>query len=282
MNHKAKDLEKVSFGIAVMFGLYWTYSCFIKRYLPLSDSLKTTVGLGVLYVIGLGFFLCITHKIPACKYDKKKVPVKTVFLCFLLQFTSILVFTMLVNVSAALGLGSIPADSSALSGYMLFLLLLFNPVVEELVFRKLFARKLLKYGERFYILASSFCFAVVHGVSLGIPQIVYTFILGMIWSYLTVKTGDIKLAIFMHGLSNLFGSIITQTLLAISLAAAGIYSMMLFLLGITGFVLFLVNRKKIVLDGSTGLVKKAVIKDILTNKGILFFAGLTGIVMLLK
>ena len=162
------------------------------------------------------------------------------------------------------------------------MLLLFNPVVEELVFRKLFARKLLKYGERFYILASSFCFAVVHGVSLGIPQIVYTFILGMIWSYLTVKTGDIKLAIFMHGLSNLFGSIITQALLGISLTAAGIYSMILFLLGITGFVLFLVNRKKIVLDGSTGLVKKAVIKDVLANKGVLFFAGLTGIVMLLK
>ncbi len=66
------------------------------------------------------------------------------------------------------------------------------------------------------------------------------------------------------------------------MTAAGIYSMILFLLGITGLVLFLVNRKKIVLDGSTGLVKKAVIKDVLANKGVLFFAGLTGIVMLLK
>ena len=61
-----------------------------------------------------------------------------------------------------------------------------------------------------------------------------------------------------------------------------IYYMILFLFGITVFVLFLVNRKKIVLDGSTGLVKKAVIKDVLANKGVLFFAGLTGIVMLLK
>ena len=150
--------------------------------------------------------------------------------------------------------------------HLLVMLLIFNPIIEEIVFRKLFADKLLRYGEKFYILVSSFCFAIVHGVSLGIPQIFYTFILGMIWSYLMVKTGDIKLVIIMHALSNLFGSVITQTLMSISMIATGLYSMLLILLGIIGLILFLVNKKKIILDEEKGLFSKVVIKDMLINK----------------
>ena len=156
MNNKVKDLEKVSIGIATMFGIYWLYSCFIKEHLAIADSVKTIIGLVLLYVVGMGLFAYITRNIPTCKYEKKKVSLKTVILCFLLQFTAIFVLTVLVNVSGANGTAS---DINATSLYMLFMLLIFNPVIEELVFRKLFSDKLLKYGERFYILASSFCFA---------------------------------------------------------------------------------------------------------------------------
>ena len=47
-----------------------------------------------------------------------------------------------------------------------------------------------------------------------------TFILGMLWSFLMVKTGDIRLVIIMHALSNLFGSVIAQTLMGVSMIAA--------------------------------------------------------------
>lgn len=282
MNNKVKDLEKVSFGIAIMFGIYWIYACFIKQHLPVTDGFKTIIGLVILYVLGLGLFIYITRKIPAYKYQKKKLSFKSILLCFLLQFTSILVLMVLVNISTALGGNSTSTDIDTTSLYMLFMLLTFNPIIEEIVFRKLFADKLLRYGESFYILVSSFCFAIVHGVSLGIPQIVYTFILGMIWSYLMVKTGDIKLVVIMHSLSNLFGSIITQTLLNVSMVATGLYSILLILLGIIGLILFLINRKKIVLDGNTGLIRKTIVKEILMNKGIIFYVVLTVIVILLK
>jgi len=275
MNHKKKDLERVAFGIAVMFGIYWIYSCLIKQQLMVGDGMKTILGMVVLYVLGLGLFLCITRSIPVSPYEKKKISLQTVLLCFLLQFTAILVLTVLVNISDSIGDNDASVDINAASGYMLFLLLVFNPIMEEFVFRKLFADKLLRYGERFYIFVSAFCFALVHGVSLGIPQIVYTFILGMAWAYLMTKTGDIKLVILLHALSNLFGSIITQMLLGISEVAAGIYSMSLIALGILGMVLFLAYKKKIVLDGKTGLFGKTVIKEILTNKGILFYIALT-------
>lgn len=282
MNNKSKDLEKVSFGIAIMFGMYWIYVCFIKQYLPINNEWKTIIGLVMLYVLGLGLFVRITHKIPIFLYEKKKISFQSILLCFLLQFTAIWILTVFVNISAVLSGNNTSIEMDATSLYMLFMLLIFNPIIEEIVFRKLFADKLLRYGERFYILVSSFCFAIVHGVSLGIPQIVYTFILGMIWAYLMVKTGDIKLTIIMHALSNLFGSIIIQTLLGVSMMAAGVYSMLLILLGIIGLVLFLMHKKKIVLDGDSGLIRKTIIKEIVTNKGILFYAVLTIIVMILK
>ena len=279
MNSKVKDLEKVSFGIATMFGLYWIYSCFIKQHLAIAEGVKTIIGLVVLYVLGLGVFLFITRNITTYKYEKKKVSIKTVILCFLLQFTAIFVLTVLVNVSGTNGTAS---AINATSLYMLFMLLIFNPIIEEIVFRKLFADKLLNYGEKFYILVSSFCFAIVHGVSLGIPQIVYTFILGMLWSFLMVKTGDIRLVIIMHALSNLFGSVIAQTLMGVSMIAAGLYSMLLILLGIIGLILFLVNKKNINLDEEKGLFRKEIIKDMLTNKGIVFYVVVTALVMCLK
>lgn len=279
MNSKVNDLEKVSFGIAIMFGLYWIYSCFIKQHIFIAEGVKTIIGLVVLYVLGLGVFLFITRNIPTYKYEKKKVSIKTVILCFLLQFTAIFVLTVLVNVLVTNGTAS---AINATSLYMLFMLLIFNPIIEEIVFRKLFADKLLKYGEKFYILVSSFCFAIVHGVSLGIPQIIYTFILGMLWSFLMVKTGDIRLVIIMHALSNLLGSVIAQTLMGVSMIVAGLYSMLLILLGIIGLILFLVNKKKINLDEEKGLFRKEIIKDMLTNKGIVFYVVVTVLVMCLK
>lgn len=282
MDQKGKDLTRVSLGIAAMFVIYWIYTYFIKQYLPIPDEAKTATGLIALYVIGLGVFAFVIHKIPTQKFEKKKISPQTILLCFLLQFTALLAAMLFMMISTALGLNSASTDIDAISRSMLFRLLLFNPVMEEFVFRKLFADKLLQYGERFYILVSAFCFAIVHGVAIGIPQVAYTFVLGLIWAYLVVKTGDIKLAVILHALSNLFGSVITQTLSGISMAATGMYSMLLMILGIVGLVLFLINKKKIVLDGDAGLFRKAVIKDVFTNKGIWFYTALTVIVMLLK
>lgn len=142
--------------------------------------------------------------------------------------------------------------------------------------------ELLKHGELFYMLVSSFCFAIVHGVSLGIPQIVYTFILGMIWSYLVVKTGSIKLSIILHSLSNLFGSIIIQLLQGISMEILGMYSMFMMLLGIIGFICFLKNKKKVELDNKNKLFDKTIIKEMFTNKGILVYSLITMTMIVLK
>ncbi len=282
MNEKKKDLEKVSLGIAIMFGIYWIYSIFIQKNLNIQPIFKTIIGLVTVYVIGLFLFINITKKIHNTNIKKSKVNGKSIILCFLLQFTALMIMSVLVNIFANISGQELSTDLNTLTPYMIFMLTVFNPIVEEFVFRKLFADKLLKHGELFYILVSSFCFAIVHGVSLGVPQIIYTFILGIIWSYLFVKTGSLTIPIILHSLSNIFGSIIIQILLGISLEVAGIYSMFMMVLAITGLICFLKNKKKIKLDDKNKLFDKSIIKEMFTNKAIIFYIILTITMMIIK
>lgn len=282
MNEKKKDLEKVSLGIAIMFGIYWIYSIFIQKNLNIQPIFKTIIGLVTLYVIGLFLFINITKKIPNTNIKKSKVNGKSITLCFLLQFTAFMIMSVLVNIFANISGKELSADLNTLTPYMIFMLTVFNPIVEEFVFRKVFADKLLKYGELFYMMVSSFCFAIVHGVSLGIPQIIYTFILGMIWSYLFVKTGDIKLPILLHSLSNIFGSIIIQTLQGISMEITGMYSIFMMMLAIIGLICFIKNKKRVELDNKNKLLDKTIIKEMFTNKGIIFYTLLTISMMIIK
>ena len=282
MNQKVRDLEKVSFGIAIMFGIYWLYTIFIQQYLPTSIFINNLIGLIILYVIGLFLFMFVIKDIDSQKYQKNKISFKTIIFSFLLQCTAMLVLIILVNVLLLLGVNQTSTDINSTSPAMIFMLLIFNPILEEFVFRKLIADKLLKYGEAFYILVSSYCFAILHGVSLGFVNIVYTFILGLIWSYLLVKTGSFLLVVFMHAISNLFNAIIIQILLNISIKMVSIYMMIILLLGIIGLILFVINRKKIIVDNKVIFSDKAVIKDVISNKGILFYTILTLIFMVLK
>ena len=282
MADKKRDLEKVSLGIGIMFGIYWIYSIFIQNNLNVQPMLKKMIGLIILYCVGLFVFVMIIKKIPGTKMEKGKVNGKTITLCFLLQFTALIIMSFLTNIINAISRQEISTELDTLTPYMIFMLLIFNPIVEEFVFRKLFADKLLKYGELFYMLVSSFCFAIVHGVSLGIPQIVYTFILGMIWSYLVVKTGNITLSVILHALSNLFGSIVIQLVNGISTEALGVYSMLIMLLGVVGLICFLKNMKKVELDNKNKLFDKIIIKEMFMNRGILIYSFITVIMIVLK
>lgn len=289
---KRKDLEKVALGIALMFGVYWLYAYFLQDRLDLSAGVEKVLGLVSLYGVGLGLFVLMTKGIPVRQHEgdklyggpceRGKLPGKQFALCFLLQFSAIMIMSVLVNILGAFGIEASTTEIDAVSPYMLFMLLIFNPIAEEFVFRKLFADKLLKYGERLFVLTSAFCFAIVHGVSLGIPQVIYTFILGLIWGYVMAKTGNFKLVVLLHALSNLFGAVLLQLFMGIAMPLAGVYSILLMATGAAGLSIFMANRKKVVLDGENGLVKSDVLKSIFINKGVWIYVALTVVVMVVK
>lgn len=285
MNNKAKDLGRVALGTVVMFGLFWLYSLVIRQHLPFVELALGIIGIVLLYGVGTGLFVRITKDVvkqPYAHKEKSKVSVKTVLLCLLLHCTAFFVMNILTAAATALGYKGPSTDDMPMTGAMVFMLLVFNPIVEEYVFRHLFATRLLKHGERFYVLASAYCFAVLHGVSMGPIHIIYTFILGLIWGYLTVKSGGLILAILMHSISNLFNAVIVQKLLEQSEMAVGAYSALIMLLGIIGLIIYLVNRKKVVLDGTSGLIDRQALKDLFSNKGIWIYTLITLIVMVLK
>lgn len=280
--NKSGDLEKVAFGIALMFGVYWLDAYFLQEKLDLPAGIEKLLGLASLYVVGLSLFLLMTKGIPGSPRERSKLSGSQLALCFLLQFSAIMIMSVLVNILGVFGVEVATTEVDAVSPYMLFMLLVFNPIAEEFVFRKFFADKLLKYGERFFVFVSAFCFAIVHGVSLGIPQVIYTFILGLIWGYVMAKTGDFKLVVLLHALSNLFGAVLLQLFLGIAMPLAGVYSILLMATGAAGLSIFMANRKKVVLDGENGLVKSDVLKSIFINKGIWIYVALTVVVMVVK
>lgn len=279
---KNKDLEKVGFGIAIMFLISWVWAYFIRGHLGLPSIVNTVIGIIVLYGIGFAFFGLITKSVENSEIKRDKPSLKMMMVSFLLQFSALFILTILTIFFAKITGKELGGNLDALTPIMLFQLLIFNPIVEEYVFRKVFADKLLKYGELFFMLVSSFCFAIVHGVSLGIPQIIYTFVLGMIWSYLYVRSGNIWLSILMHSLSNLFGSVMTQWLQTISQPLMAVYSMSMMLLGIVGIILFFVNKKHVLIDGDSKIINADIVKTMFTNKGILFYFIITFLMIVLR
>lgn len=97
---KEKVLEKIGLGIAFMFGIYWIYSVFIQEKLNIQPMFKTIIGLISLYGIGLFIFMKIIKKLPNTKIKQGKVSGKSIILCFLLQFTALIIMSLITNLFA--------------------------------------------------------------------------------------------------------------------------------------------------------------------------------------
>lgn len=273
--------KRMSIGILLMYSLYWVYNFIIRDTLLVSNSLKNLLGMIVLYVFGFGLFLGMIRKIPDSQYIKKNVSKKTIAISFLLQisaFMFVTIISMIINTNAA----TTPNGNNDLSPYMLFQLIFFAPLMEEIIFRKIFAEKLLKYGGLFYIIISSLCFSLIHLPSVGFVQTIYTFFLGLIWSYLMVKSGNIVLVIIMHSASNIFASILPQLLLTQSELLAGVYMGAVVLLGSMGFIYLLIYLKNNKQKTHELHKRKQDIKNILMNKGIIVYSSISFIVYLLN
>lgn len=130
--------------------------------------------------------------------------------------------------------------------YYCFLLLLFAPILEEFMFRKLFLDRLMVLGTRPAILISAVLFALPHLISQGPAQVFYTFVLGLSFAYVTVRTRKLWPAILLHSLSNLYCGIIAavwpKDIPVFLMAYAAIY---IIAVPVTAVVLAALNKKKL-------------------------------------
>ncbi|MCD7807051.1 MAG: CPBP family intramembrane metalloprotease [Lachnospiraceae bacterium] len=97
-------------------------------------------------------------------------------------------------------------------GPVLLLILtgLVAPVFEEWFFRKILVDRLLIYGEAAAILISGLMFGLFHG---NLDQFFYAFAIGAFFAWIYIRTGKVRYVMILHGLLNIFSSVVLSQLL---------------------------------------------------------------------
>lgn len=72
-------------------------------------------------------------------------------------------------------------------------------VLEEFALRGIVLGTLRKFGDTFALITSSICFGIMHG---NFEQIPFAFMAGLILGFVTIKTGSLRVAVFIHFLNN--------------------------------------------------------------------------------
>ena len=114
------------------------------------------------------------------------------------------------------------------------------------MFRRLFLERLMALGTKPAVLLSAVIFAVPHLISQGPAQVFYTFVLGLSFAYVTVRTRKLWPAIMLHSLSNLYCGILAavwpKDVPVFLLAYAAVY---IIAVPVTAVVLTALNSKRI-------------------------------------
>lgn len=155
-------------------------------------------------------------------------------------------------------------------------MVIFAPLFEEYVFRKMLIDRLSPYGDKIAILLSGLMFSLYHG---NLYQFFYTFILGICFAYVYCRTRQLLYPLVLHILINFMGSVVSVYVTKVSETTGTYRNILLFLYSfivlsfvLIGIIIFLLDHKKIRLDeGLIALPKGKHIKTIIANPGILLF-----------
>ncbi len=123
-------------------------------------------------------------------------------------------FSSLLGTTSESGLSSL---SDRIPLWLFFLLtVVAAPIFEELYFRRFVTEKLRTWGNGTAIILSSLIFALEHG---NVEQFFYTFLAGVVFAYVYLKTGKMRYSVALHAAFNLLGGFLP--LLAERLAPSG-------------------------------------------------------------
>lgn len=184
----------------------------------------------------------------------------------------------------------------------LLLVVILAPICEELLFRKAIIDRTAKYGEGISILFSGFMFGLFHG---NFSQFAYAMFLGMFFGFIYIKTKNIMYPIILHFLTNFMGSLVPMLVMnntkymeyeeklaklmaspeytdaagtalareyATDISIVSSYIIVMFAMIITGVILFIVKRKKFVLEnGETPIPEGERLKTACLNPGVITF-----------
>ena len=204
-------------GFSLFAFLLASYASSIAAYLLLAKFapglyynfwINAAISLGCQYCIGLGACLAVLRRLPKDTNPSEPLGAKSFFraLCVVFAFmwlgsfigsyvTSMLRFLLnrpIVNPV------SIMVDGNAWWMNLVVYAIAY-PIIEELIFRKIFCDRLLPLGEGYAVFVSAAIFGLVHG---NFHQFFYTFAVGIILAGVYVKTGRIRYTIAYHMIIN--------------------------------------------------------------------------------
>ena len=141
-----------------------------------------------------------------------------------------------------------------------------SPIIEEVLFRGVMLNKLRTYGDKIAIITTALLFGLFHE---NFSQFFYAVGLGMIFAYVTLKTGTIKYSIGLHIMINMMGSVIGTQVLNSTIATM-IFGIVVWVFVIAGLILFIKDFKKTsLLPGEVIIEKGHILSETWLNVGMI-------------
>ena len=141
-----------------------------------------------------------------------------------------------------------------------------SPIIEEVLFRGIMLNKLRTYGDKIAIITTALLFGLFHE---NFSQFFYAVGLGMIFAYVTLKTGTIKYSIGLHIMINMMGSVIGTQVLNSTIATM-IFGIVVWVFVIVGLILFIKDFKKTsLLPGEVIIEKGHILSETWLNVGMI-------------
>ncbi len=172
------------------------------------------------YAIGFPLLVIILRKIPASAPQKSalgtkgflKYAVVSMFFMYVGNYLSQMVMMYMESLLGFVPENSLDSMFDSTNIWIAALIVgIIGPIVEELMFRKLFIDRLTPYGELIAILFPSLMFGLFHG---NLYQFFYAFFLGVAFSYIYVKTGKIIYSTILHMFINLFCGVLPSFIMS--------------------------------------------------------------------
>ena len=146
--------------------------------------------------------------------------------------------------------------------------LIIAPIFEELLFRGAILRILDRYNRFFAIFTSSFLFALLH---MDVTQFFFTFFLGFLMAYLSLKYDSMKINIGIHFLNNAWAVLITVIYYYGSYDMISIVDGMISLLMIAGCIYCVYKGKQFLNSLNIASVSEDLIKYTFFNIPMILF-----------
>ncbi len=238
----------------------------------------------LMYGITFPIIIWLAGKVPSKAPERHplkagKVIVAMILCLSVMYISNIIGIIITAMIGAAKGsLVDNPAQTAVMSSNLwviMLLMVIVAPIMEELLFRKVLIDRVVRYGEGVAILLSGLMFALFHG---NLNQFVYAFALGVFFAFLYVKTGNVKITMFLHAFINFMGSVVAQSMLKLvrydemlKLDSTDMNAMMAFMMDNLGgwaiFMLYAFLVFGLVIAGGIMLIVFAVQKRFRVNAG---------------